>query len=82
MSNELTALGYSVYEYGDKPKLSINDYNKQPRELAAFDEDTKRTQKRMTDLKRDFTLRMFANGEEARALFAALSSELTSIQKN
>jgi hypothetical protein len=25
---------------------------------------------------------MFANGEEARALFAALSSELTSIQKN
>jgi hypothetical protein len=80
IAKELASLGYSVNDYGDKP-LSINDYNKQPHELATFDEESKRTEKRMTDLKRDFTLRLFAGGEEARALFSALSNELGSIQK-
>jgi diguanylate cyclase (GGDEF)-like protein len=34
------------------------------------------------ETKRDFTLRLFAGGEEARGLFSALSGELTKIQKD
>jgi hypothetical protein len=79
---QVEALGYVIRTYQSPPSLDINDYGKLPKELSAFDEETKRTEKKITDLKRDFTLRLFAGGEEARGLFAALSSELTKIQKD
>lgn len=80
VKRELEQVGYVLTGYPDK-QLDIPAYNKQPQELATFDAETSRTEKRMADLKRDFTLRLFAGGEEARALFATLGDELTSIIK-
>jgi hypothetical protein len=77
LESELSDLGYSFGSYQDK--LSIGPYNKQPQELVEFDEETSRGDKSMSDLKRDYTLRLFAGGEEARELFATLASELSKI---
>src|SRR5262249_15365437 len=77
LENELSDLGYSFSAYQDK--LSIGPYNKQPQELVKFDEQTPRGDKSMSDLKRDYTIRLFAGGEEARALFETLASELAKI---
>jgi hypothetical protein len=77
LENELSDLGYSFGCYQEK--LSIGPHNKQPQELDKFDEETSRGDKSMSDLKRDYTLRLFAGGEEARALFATLASELAKI---
>jgi hypothetical protein len=54
-------------------------YGKQPQEVLEFDAETLRRDKNMSDLKRDYTLRLFAGGEEARELFATLTSELAKI---
>jgi hypothetical protein len=78
LESELSALGYSFVGYPEK-KLSINAYNKQPREVVEFDKETSRRDKSMSDLKRDYTLRLFAGGEEARELFATLASEIAKI---
>jgi hypothetical protein len=77
LENELSDLGYSFGCYQEK--LGIGPYNKQPQELNAFDEETSRGDKGMSDLKRDYTLRLFAGGEEARELFTTLASELAKI---
>jgi len=79
---QIDALGYSINTYQSQPALSINAYGKLPKELNAFDEQTRRTEKKILELKRDFTLRLFAGGEEARGLFSALSGELAKIQKD
>jgi len=78
LERELSALGYSFAGYQEK-KLCIHDYNKQPQEVVEFDKETSRRDKNMSDLKRDYTLRLFAGGEEARELFATLASELGKI---
>jgi hypothetical protein len=78
LEHELSALGYSFSGYPEK-KLCIHEYNKQPQEVVEFDKETSRRDKSMSDLKRDYTLRLFAGGEEARELFATLGKELAKI---
>jgi hypothetical protein len=79
LEKRLNASGYAIETY---PTLALKIYYaKPPKALPAFDEETRRTEKKILDLKRDFTLRLFAGGEEARGLFAALSGELAKIQK-
>jgi hypothetical protein len=77
LENDLSDLGYSLAKYPEK-KLCIS-YNKQPQEVVEFDKETSRRDKSISDLKRDYTLRLFAGGEEARELFATLASELAKI---
>jgi hypothetical protein len=80
MEKQLNGSGYAIETY-PTPALKIY-YGKPPKPLLAFDEETRRTEKKILDLKRDFTLRLFAGGEEARGLFVSLSGELTKIQRN
>jgi hypothetical protein len=77
VEKELSNLGYSVSGYHEK-QLGIA-YNKLPEELAEFDAETSRTDKSISDLKRDYTLRLFAGGEEAKELFATLAIEIAKI---
>lgn len=76
---QLGGLGYCI---GGYPKgLVVNDYGKQPQELTAFDAESKRIETRLTELKRDYTLRLFAGGEEAKALFSTLETAIAEILK-
>jgi hypothetical protein len=80
VEKQLNAKGYAMEAY---PVGALKlYYSKPPKALPAFDEETRRIEKKILDLKRDFTLRLFAGGEEARGLFSALSGELTKIQKD
>lgn len=82
MERAVKELGDLGYSFGGYPKtIFVNDYGKQPQELAVFDTETKRIEKRMTELKRDYTLRLFAGGEEAKALFSTLVSAIAAILK-
>jgi hypothetical protein len=74
VEKQLNAGGYAIDTY---PTLALKIYyGKPPKALPAFDEETRRTEKKILDLKRDFTLRLFAGGEEARGLFSQLTQEL------
>jgi hypothetical protein len=77
VEKELLSLGYSIARYPET-RLTIA-YNKPPEELVEFDSETSRTDKSISDLKRDYTLRLFAGGEEAKQLFATLANELAKI---
>jgi hypothetical protein len=79
VEKDLSDLGYSVSGYPEK-QLGIA-YNKLPEELVEFDAETSRTDKSISDLKRDYTLRLFAGGEEAKELFATLVSEIAKIAR-
>jgi hypothetical protein len=80
VEKQLKAKGYAMEAY---PAGTLKlYYSKPPKALPAFDEETRRTERKSLDLKRDFTLRLFTGGEEARGLFSALSGELTKIQKD
>jgi hypothetical protein len=78
LENELSDLGYSFSGYPEK-KLCANSYGKKAQELVEFDNETSRRDKGMSDLKRDYTPRLFAGGEEARELFATLANEIAKI---
>lgn len=83
MERAVAQLGERGYCFGGYPKnLLINDYGKQPPELTTFDAETKRIDKRMTELKREYTLRLFAGGEEAKALFSTLESAIADILRS
>jgi hypothetical protein len=59
--------------------LAVSYSGKQPRELESFDAETKRIEAHLTELRRDYTLRLFAGGEEAKALFSTLESAIADI---
>lgn len=67
--------GYYIATYNNPPHLKIEQG--QLKQLIAFDQHTAQNEKKIHDLERDFTLRLFADGEEARGLFTALTKELS-----
>jgi hypothetical protein len=75
---KLSELGFRLDGYGTDRKLAIA-YSNLPRELVAFDHETNQRQKKIAGLKRDYTLRLYAAGEEARDLFALLANEITKV---
>jgi hypothetical protein len=77
VEEELSKLGYALAGYPEKV-LAIA-YGKRPHELVEFDGETARIDKSLSDLKRDYTLRLFAGGEEAKELFATLSNEIAKL---
>jgi hypothetical protein len=78
VEKKLSELGYSVGGYGEDRKLAIA-YSNLPQELVAFDSETKQRQSKIAGLKREYTLRLYAAGEEARDLFAMLANEITKV---
>jgi hypothetical protein len=77
IEKELSDLGSGLSGYPERT-LHIA-YGKPPQAILEFDAETRRRDKSMSDLKRDYTLRLFAGGEEAQELFATLARELTKI---
>jgi hypothetical protein len=52
-----------------------------PKELLEFDDQTQERISALTRIKRTYTLKLFAGGEEAKELFASLAKELAAIVK-
>jgi hypothetical protein len=50
-------------------------------QLAGFDIETVEQQRNLTEMKRTYTLKLFAGGAEAKELFAWLGRELAAIVK-
>jgi hypothetical protein len=73
-------LGYDVgtdyprYE----PTLKLN-YSRPPEAISQYDDETARVEKALAAMKRTYTLKLFAGGEEAQELFASLSRDLEAI---
>jgi hypothetical protein len=61
--------------------LSLREPSKVPA-LEAHSEQTRKTRAALEDMKRGYTLKLFAGGEEAQELFASLSRELEAIVAN
>jgi hypothetical protein len=74
----LAALGYRFCGYGAEKKLDIG-YGIVPKEVLAFDDETAKAKSALTNMKRTYILKLFAGGEEAKELFAALATELKQI---
>lgn len=79
----LRALGYDIKnewqnQYRDELVLC---YAMPPKALREFDTETERVKAILADLKRSYTLKLFAGGEEAKELFASLARELAAILK-
>lgn len=74
----LAALGYCISGYHGDRQLGIG-YGVLPKAIRAFDDETERTKSALQELKRTYTLKLFAGGEEAQGLFASLVKELVSI---
>ncbi len=80
---KMKQLGYqmdSVYsgENGYVYRLRL-DHTIEPRALADFDEKTKKAKGALNELRRTYTLKLFAGAEEAKELFASLTKELAAI---
>ena len=54
-------------------------YGQKPKPVREYNEKRRRVQHSLADLKRSYTLKLFAGGEEAKELFASLSRELAAI---
>ncbi len=75
----LTALGFRIEGYGSGRHLGVGYGSAIPKFLRSFDEETEKTKGALQGLKRTYTLKLFAGGEEAQGLFASLVKELVSI---
>jgi hypothetical protein len=74
----LRSSGYVIHGYSDGRYLSVG-HAPLPKSLQAFDDQTSKTEGALNELKRTYTLKLFAGGEEAQGLFATLMKELVSI---
>jgi hypothetical protein len=78
IEKQLNALGFDIYGYSDKPYLTISSSNP-PSAIAQFDEETRKAKSALTEMKRTYTLKLFAGDAQAQELFAALTKELKAI---
>jgi hypothetical protein len=75
----LSALGYRPRKYGsDAPELIVGG-GTTPKALADFDKATRDGRERLSELKRSYTLKLFAGGAEAQELFNALAADISSL---
>ncbi len=85
LERSLEAFGYHVSTgYGSNKggELDINGrYSQQPKPLRDFDDHTRARRDKLAELKRSYTLKLFAGGAEAQELFAALAAEITTLTK-
>ena len=79
----LDEMGYDIntgYGTAKGGELGINyAHNKQPAELASFDRQTSERKAKLAELKRSYTLKLFAGGAEAQELFASLAKEIAKL---
>lgn len=76
-------LGYSINNWSDEDKVTVNTYNKEaPAELKEFYKETERTKMTLDKLKREFTLKLYAGDvDEVQKLFGELTKKLDVIVK-
>jgi hypothetical protein len=75
----LTSLGYRVRNYNSsEPELVVGGGHT-PKVLEDFDKTTRTGREKLTGLKRDYTLKLFAGGDEAQEIFSSLTKDLAAI---
>ena len=78
---QFTTSGYNSTKYklqvGSFYGSDIQKYT--PVELKTYDEKTQKVKDELAEMKRTYTLKLFASGEEATAVFAELAKELARI---
>ena len=74
----MAAFGFRINEHGGKYELRLGYYSN-PKAAEDYDVETASVQKALADLKRSYTLKLFARGEEAQELFASLARELAAM---
>jgi len=79
--SQIVALGFGIrcnYHKDNEPELRMGD-SILPKSVRDFDEETRKRTSALTEMKRTYTLKLFAGGEEAQGLFEALGKELKAI---
>jgi hypothetical protein len=71
-------MGFGVNRYNDE-KPYIREAFRIPA-LRDFDDTTTKVRETLSELKRTYTMKLFAGGEEAKDLFASLATELAAIR--
>jgi hypothetical protein len=66
--------GFLVGSCGAEINRLTVGYSPRPKALTDFDAETARVEKALADIKRSYTLKLFARGEEAKELFASLGA--------
>jgi len=80
LDKRIEQMGFrTVSEYGTKNFHLALSYSNKPTLLKDYDAETARVEKSLAGLKRSYTLKLFAGGEEAKELFASLARELAGI---
>lgn len=86
LNNEIGKLGMDFNHSNDKGwTLQIKNYysygeeKRTPTEIMTFNQKTSETKDRLEDMKRTYTLKLFASGMEAQEVFTELSKELAKI---
>lgn len=76
-TEKLEALGYGI---SSCPVDAVYVHQSAKIEqLCKFDTETSKAKGALTEMKRTYTLKLFAGGEETQTLFASLADELASI---
>lgn len=79
LEKTIEAHGYRVCGYSsDKKTIAIHDSDKFPQLKS---ESNRQVEEKFENLKRDYTLKLFASGEEAMEVFASLKKELERLTK-
>lgn len=80
--NALKKLGFHPYHgYQDKLHLEVSTYGDIPETLKTFDRDEEKKCNKLDALKRNYTLKLYAGGEEAQEIFKELAKELENLLK-
>lgn len=77
---ELEKVGFTVNCYRSEHTLDVRSCNP-PKDLLRFNEETATRQHALNELKRTYTIKLFAGGAEAQELFTTLATEIASITK-
>lgn len=77
IEKEAEALGYRVNTWNE-PSISVTSNHK---ELAGTYKEQRVTEEKLETMKRTYTLKLFAGGEEAQELFESLAKELANLTK-
>lgn len=81
IENRLEKLGFDVSSYSGTVSVSNSSYgsSEKPAEIREFNKETHEKRERIEALKKQFALRLYADNEEAKALFASLEAQIAKL---
>jgi hypothetical protein len=74
-AKQLQAHGYGIEGYGEMKKLRIS-HSELPKARTQYGTETREQERALDSLKRTYTVKLFAEGEEARTLLSSLATEI------